>query len=336
MTRVTRLSRIGFVIPVYNEAKSLPHFFAAMAPVLRPLADSCRFQFIFVNDGSNDETLPMLLAAQAEDPRILVLDLSRNFGKEAALTAGIDYADSDAVIPIDVDLQDPPEVIPQLIAQWRAGFDIVNARRRDRPTDSISKRLSARLYYKIHNVLADQKMPDDVGDFRLIDRKVVAALKAMPERRRFMKGLFSWVGFRSTVVDYERQPRAAGQSRLSAWKLWNLAIEGITGFSTLPLRIWTYIGAGVATFAFGYMGVILTRTLIYGPDVPGYPSLLMSILFIGGVQLIGIGVLGEYLGRVYIEVKQRPTYIIGQAYAGSDILKPVPTPKRGGALREVS
>ncbi|HEX9447709.1 MAG TPA: glycosyltransferase family 2 protein, partial [Dongiaceae bacterium] len=302
MTRLSRLKLISLVIPVYNESKSLANFFAALDPVLKPLSEAYRFQLVFVNDGSQDNTLPLLLAAQATDPRIVVLDLSRNFGKEAALTAGIDYAEGDAVIPIDADLQDPPDVIPHLIAHWRAGFDVVNARRRDRPTDSLPKRLSARLYYKIHNLLADQKMPDDVGDFRLIDRKVVTALKAMPERRRFMKGLFSWVGFRSTVVDYERQPRSAGQSQISAWKLWNLAIEGITGFSTLPLRIWTYIGAGVAAFAFAYMGVILVRTLIYGPDVPGYPSLLMSILFIGGVQLIGIGVLGEYLGRVYIEV----------------------------------
>src|SRR5260221_1062365 len=306
MTRLSRLKLISLVIPVYNESKSLANFFAALDPVLKRLSEAYRFQLVFVNDGSQDNTLPLLLAAQATDPRIVILDLSRNFGKEAALTAGIDYAEGDAVIPIDADLQDPPDVIPHLIAHWRAGFDVVNARRRDRPTDSLPKRLSARLYYKIHNLLADQKMPDDVGDFRLIDRKVVTALKAMPERRRFMKGLFSWVGFRSTVVDYERQPRSAGQSQISAWKLWNLAIEGITGFSTLPLRIWTYIGAGVAAFAFAYMGVILVRTLIYGPDVPGYPSLLMSILFIGGVPLIGIGVLGEYLGRVYIEVNQRP------------------------------
>jgi glycosyltransferase involved in cell wall biosynthesis len=333
---VSKPKLISLVIPVFNEAKSLPGFFRAMTPVLAPLSIDYRFQFVFVNDGSQDATLPLLIETQQMDPRIVILDLSRNFGKEAALTAGIDYAEGDAVIPIDVDLQDPPEVIPLLIAEWRAGFDVVNARRRDRPTDSLPKRLSARLYYKVHNLLADQKMPDDVGDFRLIDRKVVTALKAMPERRRFMKGLFSWVGFRTTVVDYERQPRAAGHSSLSAWKLWNLAIEGITGFSTLPLRIWTYLGASVAALAFIYMGITLIRTLLHGSDVPGYPSLLISVLFMGGVQLIGIGVLGEYLGRVYIEVKQRPTYIVGQTYAGGDVVKPLPLPSRPRQMRSAS
>jgi glycosyltransferase involved in cell wall biosynthesis len=336
MSRVSKPKLISLVIPVFNEAKSLPGFFRAMTPVLAPLSIDYRFQFVFVNDGSQDATLPLLIETQQMDPRIVILDLSRNFGKEAALTAGIDYAEGDAVIPIDVDLQDPPEVIPLLIAEWRAGFDVVNARRRDRPTDSLPKRLSARLYYKVHNLLADQKMPDDVGDFRLIDRKVVTALKAMPERRRFMKGLFSWVGFRTTVVDYERQPRAAGHSSLSAWKLWNLAIEGITGFSTLPLRIWTYLGASVAALAFIYMGITLIRTLLHGSDVPGYPSLLISVLFMGGVQLIGIGVLGEYLGRVYIEVKQRPTYIVGQTYAGGDVVKPLPLPSRPRQMRSAS
>lgn len=306
----TGLTEISLIVPVYNEAEAIPAFLAATGKVLKPLEPDYRFEIVFINDGSRDKTLDVLIAAQEHDPRVVVVDLSRNFGKEAALTAGLDQCNGAAAIPIDVDLQDPPELIPQMIAEWMKGFEVVAARRVSRETDTFVKRLTGRLFYKVHNALADQKLPQDVGDFRLIDRKVIDVLKDLPERRRFMKGLFSWVGFRTTVIDYTRQPRAAGKTKFRYWKLWNLALEGITGFSTVPLRIWTYLGAVIAGGAFTYMIYFFIRTLLHGNDVKGYPSLLLSILFLGGVQLIGIGVLGEYLGRVYEEVKQRPKYIV--------------------------
>jgi glycosyltransferase involved in cell wall biosynthesis len=243
--------------------------------------------------------------------------LSRNFGKEAALTAGIDAARGDAVIPIDADLQDSPELIVRLVEEWKRGFEVVLAKRADRRADSFAKRLTALLFYKVHNSISEPVIPENVGDFRLMDRKVVDAIKQLPERRRFMKGIFAWVGFRSTTIEYVRDPRIAGASRFSAWKLWNLALEGITSFSTAPLRIWTYLGLAVASLAFVYAGFIVMRTVIHGIDVPGYASLLAITLFLGGIQLIGLGVLGEYLGRVYSEAKQRPIYIVRDSYEAS-------------------
>ena len=239
-----------------------------------------------------------------------VIDLSRNFGKEAALSAGLDAARGDAVIPIDADLQDPPELIPALIAQWRNGFEVVLARRVDRDTDTFMKRWTAGLFYRLHNLIGDVRIPENVGDFRLLDRRVADALRALPERCRFMKGMFAWLGFRTAVVDYRRAQRAAGRSKFSGWRLWNLAIEGITGFSTVPLRIWTYIGVAVSFTAFAYAAFIVGRTLLLGADVPGYASLIVIMLFLGGVQLIGIGVIGEYVGRIYLETKQRPVYLV--------------------------
>jgi polyisoprenyl-phosphate glycosyltransferase len=272
------------------------------------------FDFIFVNDGSSDATLDSLLMAQRDDPRIRVIDLSRNFGKEAAMTAGLDMCDADAAIPIDVDLQDPPHVIPQLIEKWREGFEVVLAKRSDRSSDGFMKHRPAPLFYRIHNMIAAQKIPHDVGDFRLIDRQVIDALRALPERQRFMKGLFAWVGFRTATVEYVREPRAAGRSRFSGWRLWNVAVEGITSFSSAPLEIWTYIGIIISVFSFLYGLVIVAKTLIFGIDVPGYASLLVSILFLGGIQLLGIGVIGQYLGRVYAEIKQRPIYIVRRTF----------------------
>ena len=244
-----------------------------------------------------------------------VIDLSRNFGKEAALTAGLDEATGDVVVVMDVDLQDPPDLIPELVAKWLEGFEVVLARRVNRSSDSIMKRLSAKWFYRIHNSMADPQIPHDVGDFRLLDRSVVEALRRLPERRRFMKGLFSWVGFRTTIVDYSRPSRKGGRSKFSGWKLWNLALEGITSFSIAPLRLWTYIGIAVSASAFSYMIFIIIRTVVFGIAVPGYASIFVALLFFGGIQLIGIGVVGEYLGRVYMEVKQRPTYIVRRRYA---------------------
>ena len=313
------MPKISLIVPLYNEAPSIERFLQAARRAVGPLEEKgFEFEFLFVNDGSSDNTLDLLIGAMERDSRLRVIDLSRNFGKEAALTAGLDEAAGDAVVPIDVDLQDPPEVIKELIAKWQDGFEVVLARRSDRSRDSMFKRQAAGWFYKVHNLMADTPIPGDVGDFRLLDRNVVEALRRLPERRRFMKGLFSWVGFRTATVSYMRQPRSIGRSKFSAWKLWNLAIEGITSFSTVPLKFWTYVGALTSVGSFLYMLFILIRTLIIGKDLPGYASLLMAILFLGGIQLIGIGVLGEYLGRVYLEVKQRPNYIVRRRYRSGD------------------
>jgi glycosyltransferase involved in cell wall biosynthesis len=309
---------ISIVCPFYNEEHSIGAFFSRLVPVLDRLEEG--YEVVCVNDGSRDGTLQALLAMRALRPHVRVIDLSRNFGKEAALTAGIDAARGDAVVPIDADLQDSPELIARLVQEWKRGFEVVLAKRADRRADSFAKRLTAFLFYKLHNSIAEPAIPENVGDFRLMDRKVVDAIKQLPERRRFMKGIFAWVGFRSTTIEYARDPRVAGESRFSAWKLWNLALEGITSFSIAPLRIWTYLGLAVASLAFVYAGFIVVRTVIYGVDVPGYASLLAVTLFLGGIQLIGLGVLGEYLGRVYSEAKQRPSYIVRDSHEAS---KPV-------------
>jgi glycosyltransferase involved in cell wall biosynthesis len=306
---------ISIVCPFYNEEHSVGPLFSRLIPVLDRLEEG--YEVVCVNDGSRDGTLEALLAMRALRPHVRVIDLSRNFGKEAALTAGIDAAWGDAVIPIDADLQDSPELILRLVDEWKRGFEVVLAKRVDRRADSFAKRLTAFLFYKVHNSISDAVIPENVGDFRLMDRKVVDAIKQLPERRRFMKGIFAWVGFRSTTIGYVRDPRVAGASRFSAWKLWNLALEGITSFSTAPLRVWTYLGLAVASLAFVYAGFIVMRTVMHGIDVPGYASLLAVTLLLGGIQLIGLGVLGEYLGRVYSEAKQRPIYIVRDSYEAS-------------------
>jgi glycosyltransferase involved in cell wall biosynthesis len=307
---------ISIVCPFYNEALGVGAFFSRLIPVLDRLEEA--YEVICVNDGSRDGTLAALLAMRALHPSVRVIDLSRNFGKEAALTAGLDAARGDAVIPIDVDLQDNPALITKLVEEWKRGFEVVLAKRADRRTDSFAKRLTAFLFYRLHNSISSEPvLPENVGDFRLMDRKVVEAIKQLPERRRFMKGIFAWVGFRSTTVEYVRDSRFVGKSRFTGWKLWNFALEGITSFSTAPLRIWTYLGLAVASIAFVYAGFIIMRTVIHGIDVPGYASLLAVTLFLGGIQLIGLGVLGEYLGRVYSEAKQRPIYIVRESYEAS-------------------
>ncbi|AZO20606.1 MAG: glycosyltransferase [Mesorhizobium sp.] len=312
------LATITLIIPVHNEEAAIAPFLKAVREAIDPLRERAAFEFIFVNDGSNDATLDRLIEAQRADPRINVIDLSRNFGKEAALTAGLDACDADAAIPIDVDLQDPPDVIPLLVDKWREGYEVVLAKRADRSSDSFLKQRSASLFYRVHNWIAQQKIPDDVGDFRLIDRQVIDALRSLPERRRFMKGLFAWVGFRTATVEYVRDQRIAGQSKFSGWRLWNFALEGITSFSTAPLEIWTYVGAAISALSFLYGLVIIAKTLLFGIDVPGYASLLVSVLFLGGIQLLGIGIIGQYLGRVYAEIKQRPIYIVRRVFGGGN------------------
>lgn len=304
---------VSIVVPFFNEAEGIELFRAELDAALAQCPDIA-FEVVCVDDGSTDETLPRLVAVAARDPRFLVIELSRNFGKESALSAGIDVASGDAVIPLDADLQDPPDLIPKLIAEWQSGADVVLARRAERSTDSFLKRTTARLFYRIHNRLSDVKIPDNVGDFRLMSRAATDALRQLPERNRFMKGLFAWVGFRTVVIEYTRRPRAAGKSKFSGWRLWNFALEGLTSFSTAPLRLWAYLGGVGAIVATVYGAIIIVRTLIRGVDVPGYASLLVAVLFVGSVQLIGIGVLGEYIGRIYLESKQRPRYLVRQVY----------------------
>lgn len=309
--------RLSLVIPVFNEEEAVALFVQAASDVFRAEADVSP-EFLFVNDGSTDGTLAALLSLQQADPRIQVIDLSRNFGKEAALTAGIDEATGEVVVPIDVDLQDPPAVILEMVRKWRSGDDVVLGRRVDRESDSWAKRASANGFYRIHNRIASPQLPENVGDFRLMDRCVVEALKQLPESRRFMKGLLAWVGFRTGYVDYVRPPRAAGRTKFDGWKLWNFALEGFTSFSTAPLRIWTYLGLAVSALSFAFAAFIVIRTLASGVDVPGYASLMVAVTFLGGLQLVGIGVLGEYLGRTYMESKRRPVYLIRRKYEAKD------------------
>lgn len=272
---------------------------------------------ICINDGSTDATLDALLAQMSLNTNIKIIDFSRNFGKEAAMTAGIDLSTGDVVVPFDSDLQDPPEAILRLLQKWSEGFDVVIAKRLDRSVDGYIKRNTAALFYRIHNVIADIQIPENCGDFRLMSRKVINALKELPERQRFMKGLFSWVGFDTATIVYTRQARSAGESKFSGWKLWNFALEGITSFSTLPLRVWTYVGGMTAGFSVLYAIYLSVKTIVRGVDVPGYASLITAILFLGGVQLVGIGIIGEYIGRIYMESKHRPLYVVRKIYQES-------------------
>jgi glycosyltransferase involved in cell wall biosynthesis len=305
--------RVSLVAPFYNESGSVQEFFRRVAAVADSLPQY-RFEVIAVNDGSRDDTWSELLKARAQYPWVHLVDLSRNFGKEAALTAGLDRADGDAVVPIDSDLQHPPELLAQMLGQWEQGAEVVLARRTDRDTDGKLQKLSASSFYRFHNKISNVQVPMDVGDFRLMDRRVVLALRELPESHRFMKGLFAWVGFRTVTVPYATARRHAGASSFNLWKLWNLALEGITSFSTAPLKIWTYVGLGVSAVALLYAMLIVGRTLVHGIDVPGYASLMAGSMFLGGVQLIGIGVLGEYVGRIYNEVKRRPVYLVREEH----------------------
>lgn len=302
--------KISLVSPFYNEEKGVQAFFNRINEVFAPLADRYDLEVIAINDGSRDQTFEELVKAKANNDYLTVVDLSRNFGKEAAISAGLDFATGDAVIPIDSDLQHPPEVIIELIEKWEEGAEVVLAKRVDRETDRPIQKLTANYFYKLHNRISDIDIPADVGDFRLMDRKVVEALKTLPETRRFMKGLFAWVGFRTTTVEYKVAPREHGTTSFNTWKLWNFALEGITSFSSAPLRVWTYLGCAVSALSFVYAAYLLIKTLFFGADAPGYASIMITVLFASGVQLIGIGVLGEYVGRIFAESKKRPVYIV--------------------------
>ncbi|MEX3945543.1 glycosyltransferase family 2 protein [Paraburkholderia sp. BR10937] len=304
---------ISIVAPFYNEQDGVAAFFEQIIATMESI-ESVRFEIVCVNDGSRDDTLEELVLVSQRDRRVKVIDLTRNFGKEAALTAGLHEASGDAIVVIDADLQDPPSLIPEMIRRWQQGAEVVLARRASRACDSFLKRTTAALFYRIHNALSELKIPENVGDFRLMDRLVVNALRSLPERHRFMKGLFAWVGFNTVTLDYERTPRSAGKTKFSGWRLWNFALEGITSFSTVPLRIWMYIGGAIAALAFCYGTFMVGRTLLFGNPVPGYASLVSVVLFMSGIQLVGIGVIGEYVGRIYDESKERPVYLVRRCY----------------------
>ncbi|MGK5718992.1 glycosyltransferase family 2 protein [Proteus mirabilis] len=300
--------KISLVVPVFNEEEAIPIFYKTV----RENEELKKYdvEIIFINDGSKDSTENIINALSLADEQVVALSFTRNFGKEPALLAGLDHATGEAIIPIDVDLQDPIEVIPQLIEKWKQGADVVLAKRTDRSTDGWLKRKTAEWFYKLHNKISTPKIEENVGDFRLMSRETVENIKLLPERNLFMKGVLSWVGGKVDIVEYSRAERSAGESKFNGWKLWNLALEGITSFSTFPLRMWTYIGLFVGAISFVYGGWMIIDKLIWGNPVPGYPSLLVSILFLGGIQLIGIGVLGEYIGRIYVESKKRPKYLL--------------------------
>lgn len=300
--------RLSLIVPVFNEEQAINPYYRAVREATT--LHAIDVEIVFINDGSTDRTAELARALALADSDVVLINLSRNFGKEAALFAGLEYATGDAVVPMDVDLQDPVDVIPHLIHEWLGGADVVLAKRRDRSSDSYLKRHSASLFYHLLNRISYTHIEENVGDFRLMDRKVVDVIKALPEQQLFMKGVLSWAGFNVAIVEYDRAARVVGQSKFNAWKLWNLALDGITSFSTLPLRLWSYIGGCISLVALVYAGFLVVDKVLFGNDVPGYPSVMTAILFLGGVQLIGIGILGEYVGRIYMEAKHRPRYVV--------------------------
>ncbi|MGF1479121.1 MAG: glycosyltransferase family 2 protein [Cyanophyceae cyanobacterium] len=303
---------LSVVVPLYNEEANIDYLFEQLLLVLKE--SHTTYEIVCVNDGSRDRTLARLVEYHQRCPEIKVVNLSRNFGKEIALTAGLDYATGAAIIPIDADLQDPPELIKELVEKWREGYDVVYATRRSRQGESWLKRMTANAFYETIDKMSRVPIPANTGDFRLLDRRVVDSLRQMPERTRFMKGLFAWVGFKQTAVFFDRKPRYQGKTTWNYWKLWNFAIDGITSFSFLPLKIWGYVGLFISFVSLLYAVLLVLRTLIFGIDVPGYASLMVAVLFLGGIQLLTLGIIGEYLARVYEEVKERPLYLVRDCY----------------------
>jgi len=296
------------VIAAFNEQAALPAMHARLSKVLDAL--SLESRVLYVDDGSRDRTWAVLEGLAAQDPRVSLLRLSRNFGKELALTAGLDLVDSDAAVVLDADGQDPPELLPTFVARWREGFDVVYGTRVSRAGESWLKRTTAKAFYRVIQRLSNTEIPADAGDFRLMSRRVLDALKGLRERQRFMKGLFAWVGYPQVSIPYQREARLAGVSKFNYWRLWNFALEGITSFSTAPLRAATYVGLTTAALAFAYGAWIIAKTLLWGDPVQGWPTMMAVVLFLGGVQLMALGVIGEYLGRLYVETKQRPLYLV--------------------------
>lgn len=317
-TPVETQTLLTLVVPVYNEESAIRPFLDATATILDQLAPSLRCEILFINDGSRDGTEFAIRSFMHTNPAIRLVNLSRNFGKEAALCAGLEHARGAAVIPVDVDLQDDVGIIPDMVDKWRQGAAIVNARRSDRTSDSWAKRTSARAFYRAFNALSDYPMPSDVGDFRLLDRQVVDVLRSMGERVRLNKALFSWVGFKTEEVTYARNARSRGKTTMSYWRLWGMALDGIIGSTTKPLRIWTYLGTGLGLLSLCYAAYIFVSTLLFGIDVPGYASLVLLILTFGGLNLFAIGILGEYIGRILTEVRERPMFVVHSTYGADD------------------
>jgi len=308
---VAAQTSLSVVVPVYDEEAVLPEFHRRLAVVLDALPG--RAEIVYVNDGSRDGSRALLVALRESDPRVAVVDLSRNFGKEIAMSAGLDCAHGDAVIVIDSDLQDPPELIPDMVRAWREGFDIVLMRRKSRAQESWLKRATAHAFYGAIGRMGTIDIPENVGDFRLLSRRAVEALRRFPERSRFMKGLFAWIGFPCRELEYDRDGRYAGKTKWNYWRLWNFALEGITSFSDVPLKIASYVGFATALVAFAYGVYVIGKTLLFGDPVRGYPTLIVVVLFLGGLQLMALGIIGEYLARMFIEVKQRPLYLVQQS-----------------------
>jgi polyisoprenyl-phosphate glycosyltransferase len=316
---------LSVVVPVYNEEAVLPEFHRRLGAVMEAL--SPLVEIIYVNDGSHDGSSALLAQFNADDARVAVIELSRNFGKEIAMTAGLDHAAGDAVVVIDSDLQDPPELICDMVRAWQAGVDVVLMRRESRAQESWFKKATAGAFYRAIGRLSDIDIPENVGDFRLLSRRAVVAFRKLPERSRFMKGLFAWIGFPSRELLYDRDGRFAGETKWNYWQLWNFALEGITSFSAAPLKIASYVGFLTALVAFSYGAYIIAKTLLYGDPVRGYPSLVVVVLFLGGLQLMALGIIGEYIARMFVEVKQRPLYLVERqrapgrpiASAGSDV-----------------
>ena len=303
---------LSVIVPVYNEKDVIESFHQRLVSVLDALSGDT--ELVYINDGSNDSSLEILLKLKERDPRVVIVDLSRNFGKEIAMTAGLDFCKGKAAVIIDADLQDPPELIPDLLEKWQDGYDVVYAKRLSRSGESALKKITSKAFYRIIKRISRIPIPEDTGDFRLLSRRAINALSGLRERNRFMKGLFAWIGYPQTAVYYDRDPRYAGKSKWSYPALWNLALEGITSFTVAPLKLATYIGLLTATGAFLYGIWILIKTLLYGDPVAGYPTMMIVILFMGGVQLLALGIIGEYLGRIFSESKQRPLYLVNEYY----------------------
>ena len=299
---------ISIVAPIFNEEDNIVEFYQRCKKTLLNVSE--KWEIIFVDDGSSDKSLGILIELNRKDPNVKIIKLSRNFGKELALTSGLDLASGEVIVPIDSDLQDPPELIIDMIELWKKGYDVVLAVRSHRKNETWLKKTTATLFYKLIEKISETRIPRNTGDFRLIDRKVLNSVNELRETNRFMKGVFSWVGYTQTTIEYDRDGRYAGESKWNYWKLWNFAIEGITSFSTFPLKMATYLGFLVSFGAIFFLLFIVFRTLLYGADVPGYASTLTLILFLGGLILMFLGIIGEYIGRIYIEVKERPLYII--------------------------
>ena len=302
------------IVPVYNEEDTIESFLDISKTVLGEL----NYKIVFINDGSSDNTYKLLTHLQKNDKRIILIDLSRNFGKEAAVMAGLKYTTADAAIIIDVDLQDPLDLIPMMLKKWHDGFEVVLGKRENRDSDNFAKRVSAKLFYRLFNLLSSRQIPENVGDFRLLDREVVSTIASLKENNLFLKGLMSWVGYRTVEVSYVRQTRSAGNTKFNVKKLFSLAFEGVVNFSIMPLRIWSFFGAALACISMMYAFALIVRFIFYGIEVPGYLSVIITSLIMGGIQLMGLGLIGEYIGRIYIEAKARPQFIVREVIENNE------------------